>query len=116
MEALDRKELNKKELKEQYAKRPVTGGVYKITCKETGEFWLRSTQDMKGALNRFNFSKSMNMCPEFSLKKTWLQHPAESFVFDVVEEITKEETQTDVSFLADVQTLLDMCILEHKRL
>ncbi len=116
METMDRKEINKKELKEQYAKRAVNGGVYKITCTETGEFWLRSTLDMKGAMNRFNFSKSMNMCPEFSLKKTWLQHPAESFVFDMVDEITKEETQTDEAFSADVQTLLDMCILEHKRL
>jgi hypothetical protein len=100
--------LSKKALKEQYKNRSVSGGVYFIKCSEGGLIWLRATMDLQGAKNRFIFSKSMDSCPENSMREAWLQFGADAFSFEVAEEIMKKDTQTEAEFSEDVNVLLEM--------
>lgn len=38
----------------------------------------------------------------------WNRYGASSFVFETLEEITKKETQSDLEFADDLETLLEM--------
>ncbi|MDF2485962.1 MAG: hypothetical protein K0R46_2130, partial [Herbinix sp.] len=56
--------LSKKEIKEQYKNRTVIGGVYCIKCNGSGRKWIKSTKDITGQINKFEFFVSTNLCPE----------------------------------------------------
>ncbi|MBE5986064.1 GIY-YIG nuclease family protein [Lacrimispora sp. AGF001] len=98
----------KKALKDQYKNRIMTGGIYRIQCSKDGSYWLRTSLDMQGSKNRFAFSKSTDSCPEICMLKTWKQYGADSFSFEIVEEIEKKETQTQRQFSDDLNTLLEL--------
>ncbi|WP_312648582.1 GIY-YIG nuclease family protein [Aminipila sp.] len=100
--------LSKKQLKEQYKNRTVVGGVYCIKCNSNGRQWIKSTMDMTGQKNRFDFSVSINSCLEPSMRLEWEQYGSESFSFAILEEIKKGETQTEREFAEDVDALLEM--------
>ena len=98
----------KKALKDQYKNRTLTGGIYRIQCSKDGSYWLRISLDMKGSANRFAFSKATDSCPEICMLKTWKEYGADSFSFEIVEEIKKKETQTQRQFSDDLNTLLEL--------
>lgn len=100
--------LSKKEIKEQYKNRKVTGGIYCIKCNGNGRIWVKSTKDIAGQKNRFEFFVSTNFCPEPGMNPEWSQYGANSFSFAVLEEIEKGETQTDREFAEDIKLLYDM--------
>lgn len=105
----------KKELKEQYKNRTVIGGVYCIKCNSNGRQWIKSTMDMTGQKNRFDFSVSVDSCLEPSMRLEWTQYGAESFSFQILEEIKKGETQTEKEFADDVEALLEMWIEKQQQ-
>lgn len=100
--------LQKKDRKEHYKNRAIIGGIYKITCNGNNNFWIRSTTNMQGSKNRFEFFLSTSSCPETGMIKSWSQFGASSFTFDILEEIKKKETQTEREFSEDVKTLLEL--------
>ncbi len=100
--------LTKRELKENYKNRKVTGGIYCITCVGNHRRWMKSTRNIEGERNRYHFFLSTNSCPEPGMLKEWNQYGAESFSFTVLEEIEKGETQTDREFAEDIAVLLQM--------
>jgi hypothetical protein len=100
--------FTKKELKEQYKNRICIGGIYCVKCTESSKRLLRSTIDLKGSKNRFEFSLLINVCPEKSLIEDWKLYGASSFTFEILEEITKKETQSEKEFADDVATLLEI--------
>jgi len=99
---------SKKDLKEQYKNRVITGGVYCVKCSGTDHLWLRATTDMQGSKNRFAFSVSTNSCPEMCMIEAWKQFGATTFSFEILEKIEKKETQTTREFSDDVNTLLEL--------
>lgn len=101
-------EVSKKELREQYKNRVCVGGIYRVKCNKSSNQWLFSTIDIKGAKNRFDFSVAINSCLELYMKEDWNRYGASSFVFEILEEITKKETQTDQEFADDVETLFEL--------
>ncbi|MGF7143449.1 hypothetical protein HNQ56_001872 [Anaerotaenia torta] len=101
-------QFSKKDRKEQYKTRLVTGGVYCIECSGNGRKWIKSTQDLAGQKNKFEFFVSTNLCPEPGMNSEWKQYGANSFSFTILEEINKGETQTDQEFAEDIHTLYDM--------
>lgn len=107
--------LSKKELKEQYKSRAVIGGIYCIKCNSNERQWIKSTMDMKGQKNRFDFSVSVNSCLEPSMRLDWSQYGAKSFSFIILEEIKKGETQTEREFAADVEALLEMWVEKQQQ-
>lgn len=98
----------KKSLKEQYKCRACIGGIYRIRCITNSKQWLRSTLDLNGAKNRFQFSVAINSSPENCMAEDWKLYGASSFVFETLEELTKKETQTNKEFADDITTLLEL--------
>ena len=99
---------SKKVLKEQYRSMPEVGGVYCIRCKGLNKIWIKTTANMQGAKNRFEFLISTNHCPEPGMIEAWKQFGAAAFSLEVLEEIKKKETQTNREFSEDVDTLLEI--------
>lgn len=102
--------LSKKELKEQYKNRVVSGGIYCIKCNANGRMWIKSTKDMQSAKKRFEFFIETNMCPEMCMFTEWNQYGSNTFSFVVLEELKKGETQTEREFSDDIDALLQMWI------
>lgn len=98
----------KKELQEAYKNRSVTGGIYCIECGGNHKKWLKSTTDMEGARNRFEFSARNKGCPEPAMSREFAEYGGESFTFSVVEELKKAETQSAEEFAQDLRALLEM--------
>lgn len=99
---------NRKDLKAQYKSRQVIGGIFSITCGGDGQVWLRSTKDLNGQANRFNFAISSNSCPEPGMRPQWAQYGSDSFSFTILEKLEKAETQSDGEFAEDIKTLYEM--------
>lgn len=95
----------KKELVAQYKERTKVGGVYRIVNKQSGRMLLCSTTDMKGSKNRFDFSVMTGSCVNFKLQKDWNTLGADMFLFEVLEEYTQKETQTDEEFTEEIELL-----------
>jgi hypothetical protein len=107
--------LSKKTLKEQYKYRTLIGGVYCVKCNGTINKWIRATTDMQGSKNRFTFCVSAKSCPELCMMEAWNQFGASAFSFEILEEISKKEAQTEREFSDDINTLLDIWIEKLKR-
>lgn len=97
---------SRKALKEQYKNRPLIGGIYGVRCNTN--LCIRATADMQGSKNRFAFLISINSCPETSMMDAWNQYGSSAFSFEILEEIQKKETQTELEFLDDINTLLEL--------
>lgn len=100
--------LTKKDLKDKYKNREVIGGIYRIICSASGNFWLKSSVDMPSAKNRFAFAVNMNTFPEAGMLEDWKKFGADSFSLEVLEEIKKKETQTEREFSDDVDLMLEI--------
>ncbi len=98
----------KKALKEQYKNRPRKGGLYCVKCIQNDKHWVHSSTDLKGAKNRFDFSILTNTCLENEVKEDWNIYGPSSFSFEILEEITKKETQSEREFADDVATLFEI--------
>ncbi|MEX1308621.1 MAG: GIY-YIG nuclease family protein [Eubacteriales bacterium] len=98
---------SRKSLSKQYKDREVIGGVYRVVCRPTGQFWLKKTTDMQGSKNRHDFSIITNHCPEPSMQACWKQYGAKNLVFEEMELLTKKEAQSFESFSEDVGVLLE---------
>jgi len=101
-------EINKKEIIAQYKARPEMGGVYSITCIETGKIFLDGVLDLQGSRNRFNFSVKTGACMQMKLQADWMKYSASSFKFEILEEIKINETQSKKEFLEDIKLLKKM--------
>lgn len=98
----------KKELKNIYRNSAVTGGICCIRCSGNQRVLIQATRNIESLRNRFDFAMSMKSCPDPSLRGEWLKYGAESFSFDVLEELKKGKNQTDKEFLDDIDVLYEI--------
>jgi len=96
--------MDKKELKNQYKSRVKIGGVYVIKNVLLNKWYVDATPDLAAAKNRFKFFGSMHM----KVERDYKAQNGEGFVFEVLEELEKGETQSDKEFKADLTVLKDM--------
>jgi hypothetical protein len=104
----DRK--TKKELIAQYKGREIIGGVYVIKNTLNNKLLLRAAMDLQGSKNRFDFSLKTGSCVDMKLQNDWNKQGGEQFVFEVLEELKKGETQTEKEYKADIEVLREMWI------
>ncbi|MFD2328244.1 GIY-YIG nuclease family protein [Cohnella sp. GCM10020058] len=98
----------KKQLAETYTQSFRVMGVYQIRNTENGKVLVRSSMDLDGARNRFEFMKQMNnhILPE--LKADWDRYGGKIFEFSELDRIKpKEETVTDRAELKKYQEEVD---------
>lgn len=98
----------RKELKNAYKTRTITGGIFCIECNGNHRKWIRSATDLEGSKNRFMFAVNIGGCPEPSMSREWTQYGTGSFSFTVLEELKKGETQSAEEFAADIDALYEI--------
>lgn len=90
-----------------YKARRQQGGVFQIRNTATGRILLRRTADLRGSQNRFQFAQMTGSCVDYALQADW-RRDGKAFVFEVLEELTQKETQSDAEFKADVDALFEL--------
>lgn len=98
----------KKELKNAYKSKPVTGGICCIRCSGNQRLLIKATEDIESLRNRFNFAMVTKTCPDPSMRDEWAKYGGKSFSFEVLEEIRKGEDQTEKEFSDDINDLYTM--------
>ncbi|MDG0807983.1 GIY-YIG nuclease family protein [Cohnella rhizosphaerae] len=98
----------KKQLAEAYTQTFRAMGVYQIRNAENGKVLVRSSMDLDGARNRFEFMKQMNNNTLPELKAEWDRYGGGAFAFEELDRIKpKEETVTDRAELKKYQDEVD---------
>ena len=93
--------VDKKELINRYKKRVQTGGVFAIKNNALNKWYIDCADDLKAAENRFNFMGDSYM----KISADYKSQKGEDFVFDVLEELQKGDTQTAAEFKEDLVIL-----------
>lgn len=98
----------KKQLSDAYAQSFRAMGVYQIRNAENGKVLVRSSMDLDGARNRFEFMRQMNNNTLPELKADWDRYGGKAFEFSELDRIKpKEETVTDRAELKKYQEEVD---------
>jgi hypothetical protein len=95
----------RKELKQRYEQRKIVGGVYLIKNTRGGKMLLEATTDIRGSKNRFDFSQKTGSCVDMRIQSDWKKWGADAFVFEVLEEYEKGDSQTMNEFQSDISVL-----------
>ena len=98
----------KKEILAQYKEKETIGGVYLIRNTVQNKLLLDATADLQSIKNRFEFAQNTGSCVNPKLQKDWSEHGSKAFVLEVLEELSKGNTQSDPEFKADVSLLREM--------
>ena len=98
----------KKEYKALYKEREMMGGVYLIRNTVNNRILLDAATDLNSKKNRFEFSQKTGSCVEMKLQQDWAAQECHHFVFEVLEELKKGDTQTPAEFKADIEFLKEI--------
>ena len=99
---------NKKELQNRYKEREIIGGGYAIKNVLNDKVFLESATDIRGIKNRFEFAQKTGSCIHVKLQSDWDRQGGGQFVFEVLEELKKGDTQTTEGFKTDLMLLKEM--------
>ncbi len=67
-------------------------GVYAVRCVASGEIWVGQAPNLDTVQNRIWFTLRFGNNPHHGLQKAWRDHGAESFTFEVLEQLADEES------------------------
>jgi hypothetical protein len=98
----------KKILRSEYKERKTTGGVFKITNTINGRYVLQGEINVQRFRSRYDFALKTGSCVLNKLQEEWIKYGAEAFTFEILEEIDKNDTQTEKEFKEDVKLLEEM--------
>lgn len=100
----------RKQLINDYKCKLNIGAVYALECKGNNRRWIKSTTDIQGIKNRFQFSMSMKGCPDPATRAECEKYGWDSITLVVLEELEMKEGQTDKEFADDIKALKEMWI------
>ncbi|WP_058303077.1 GIY-YIG nuclease family protein [Gorillibacterium timonense] len=89
--ALDKQQ--KKELADAYKTSFRRMGIYQIRNEQNGKILIRSSMDLEGTRNRFDFMKQMNSPMFAEFRADWVNFGSGSFVFEELDVIKPQEEQ-----------------------
>jgi len=93
--------MDKKEIINQYKNRKQTGGVFAIKNTLSGKWYVDSAPDTEAAKNRFEFMGDSFI----KIANDYKSQKGEGFVFEVLDELQKGDSQTDKEFQDDLSML-----------
>ena len=91
----------------EYKEKKTTGGVYKITNTESKKSLIKGEIDLSSMENRFNFSVKTNSCLNLKLREDWNKYGANSFTFEVLEEVEMKSEMDRRQFKKQLDELAD---------
>ena len=107
---MDQAKKSRKELNDEYAKRPKPVGVFQIKNTANGKILLGSSLNLEGPLNSHRFMLKIGSHRNKALQQDWNEYGEQKFVFEILETVTVKD---DPNFnLSDELTLLEMIWLE----
>jgi hypothetical protein len=75
-----------------YKERKMNFGIYAVRCAGSGEAWVGQSQNLDTVQNRIWFTLRLGNNTHQSLQKAWQRYGAESFSFEVLEQLDEEES------------------------
>jgi group I intron endonuclease len=107
---MDQAKKSRKELNDEYTKRPKPAGVFQIKNTANGKILLGSSLNLEGPLNSHRFMLKIGSHRNKALQQDWNEYGEQNFVFEILETVTVKD---DPNFnLKDELTLLEMIWLE----
>ena len=107
---MDQAKKSRKELNDEYAKRPKPAGVFQIKNIANGKVLLGSSLNLEGPLNSHRFMLKIGSHRNKELQQDWNEYGEQNFIFEILETVTIKD---DPNFnLRDELTLLEMIWLE----
>jgi hypothetical protein len=107
---MDQSKKSRKELNQEYMKRPKPAGVFQIKNTVNGKVLLGSSLNLEGPLNGHRFMLKIGSRLNKVLQQEWNEYGGEHFLFEILETVTVKD---DPNFnLNDDLTLLEMIWLE----
>lgn len=100
----------RKDLKAQYRESPPMAGVYSLTNTATGRRLVDVAANLPAVENKLAFARSTNLpgALDRRIRRDVEQYGAESFRFEVLEELPHKPGQTDAEVKDDLAVLLDL--------
>ncbi len=100
----------RKEIIREYKERKKPAGVFWLKNTVNGKFLLGSSLNLEGVFNRHKFGLSVGSHDNKALQKDWNEFGADSFVFEVLEEV--KITDDEYFDIKDELTLLEQIWIE----
>lgn len=108
---MDRKTVDRKNMKEAYRQRPIIGGVSAVINSANGRMLIESDVDISSKLNRFQFAKASGNCIYPRIQADWAKYGPGSFSFEVLERLEKPDDQ-DIREFAENIALMERIWVE----
>ncbi len=86
------KTIDKKLAIAAYKERKAVIGIYRVRCVTSGETWIGQSPTLDTIQNRIWLALRLGSSPHASLQKAWHEHGADTFTFEIVEQLDDEET------------------------
>jgi group I intron endonuclease len=97
--------MNKKDLKREYLETARPMGVFQIRNLTNEKVFIGSSLNLDGILNRHKFALTAGNHQNKALQADWNELGAESFAFEILEELEPRENldnRRELSFLEDL--------------
>ncbi len=97
--------MNKKEAKQDYKLNPPPMGVFQVRNLKSEKVFVGSTMNLKGIFNRYESQLKAGNHPNKSLQADWNEFGAESFAFEILEELSPRanlDSKAELNFLEDL--------------
>lgn len=107
-------EEKKRQIRNEYKSKPAVGAIYALECSGNKRRCIKSTVDIEGLKNRFQFALSIKGCPDPVMTAEWKEYGSESFSLVVLEELKMKEDQTAREFRDDMKQLYELWLEKLK--
>ena len=98
----------KSRLKDEYRHKLSVGAVYALECSGNHRRWIKSTTDIQGIRNRFQFAASIKDCPDPVTRAECARYGTDSISLAVLEELQMKEGQTAGEFADEIKLLEEL--------
>ena len=88
---MDQSKKSRKELNQEYMKRPKPAGVFQIKNTANGKVLLGSSLNLEGPLNGHRFMLKIGSHHNKVLQQEWNEYGEEHFVFEILETVTVKD-------------------------